>query len=73
MTSVQWARSDAREAKRMDRASDRTGGADLEAYNQMLAANAAKRAAAENARDAELARRAAIAEREYETGPDEEA
>ena len=73
MTSVQWARSDAREAKRMDRASDRTGGADLEAYNQMLAANAAKRAAAENARDAELARRAAIAEREYETGADGEA
>jgi len=73
MTSVQWARSDAREAKRMDRASDRTGGADLEAYNQMLAANAAKRAAAENARDAEAARRAAIAERDYETGEDREA
>ncbi|MEY2945519.1 MAG: hypothetical protein RL243_265, partial [Actinomycetota bacterium] len=36
-------------------------------------ANAAKRAAAENARDAELARRAAIAEREYETGADGEA
>jgi cytochrome c oxidase assembly factor CtaG/putative copper export protein len=51
MTSVQWARSDARDAKRMDRASDRTGGADLEAYNQMLAANAARRAKAEAARD----------------------
>ena len=37
MVSVQWFRSDAKEAKRLDRASDRTGGADVDAYNQMLA------------------------------------
>ena len=37
MVAVQWARSDARDAKRLDRASDRTGGADIEAYNEMLA------------------------------------
>ena len=68
MTSVQWANSDAREAKRKDRASDRSGGADLEAYNQMLAANAAKREAAELARARQAEERAQAAEREYETG-----
>jgi putative copper resistance protein D len=35
---VQWARSDAREAKRYDRKADRDGGADLAAYNVRLAA-----------------------------------
>ncbi len=35
---VQWARSDAREAKRFDRKADRDGGADLAAYNSRLAA-----------------------------------
>ncbi|EHK89329.1 cytochrome c oxidase assembly protein [Saccharomonospora azurea] len=33
---VQWARSDAREAKRQDRREDATGDADLAAYNAML-------------------------------------
>jgi cytochrome c oxidase assembly factor CtaG/putative copper export protein len=42
MVSVQWYRSDAKDAKRLDRQSDRTGGADIDAYNQMLA-NLAKR------------------------------
>ena len=34
---VQWRRSDQREAKRLDRAADRDDGADLAAYNAMLA------------------------------------
>ncbi|MBT5397664.1 MAG: hypothetical protein HOL26_02645, partial [Micrococcales bacterium] len=33
---TQWSRSDDRERKRLDRASDRTGNKDLEDYNQML-------------------------------------
>ncbi len=37
IVSVQWARSDARESKRLDRASDRSGNQDLEEYNAMLA------------------------------------
>ncbi|MFM5904911.1 MAG: cytochrome c oxidase assembly protein, partial [Micrococcales bacterium] len=37
IVSVQWARSDTRESRRLDRASDRTGNQDIEAYNQMLA------------------------------------
>lgn len=36
IVSVQWARADSRESKRLDRASDRSGGADLEEYNAML-------------------------------------
>ena len=36
IVSVQWARSDARESKRLDRASDRSGNQDLEDYNAML-------------------------------------
>jgi cytochrome c oxidase assembly factor CtaG len=35
--AVQWARSDDREAKRLDRAADRDGDAELKAYNEMLA------------------------------------
>ena len=42
MVAVQWARSDAKDAKRLDRASDRTGGADIDAYNEMLAKLAAR-------------------------------
>jgi cytochrome c oxidase assembly factor CtaG/putative copper export protein len=34
---AQWAKSDARDAKRYDRAADRDGDAELEAYNAMLA------------------------------------
>ncbi|MEO0049078.1 MAG: hypothetical protein RL556_410, partial [Actinomycetota bacterium] len=37
VVSIQWARSDTRESKRLDRASDRTGNQDVEAYNEMLA------------------------------------
>jgi putative copper resistance protein D len=33
---TQWSRSDDRERKRLDRASDRTGNRDIEDYNQML-------------------------------------
>lgn len=36
IVSVQWARADSRESKRLDRASDRSGGADLDEYNAML-------------------------------------
>ena len=68
MVSVQWANSDAREAKRKDRASDRSGGADLEAYNQMLAANAAARQAAEARRAAEFDARGTEKERIYDAG-----
>lgn len=34
---IQWFRSDARDAKRLDRASDRSGNKDVEDYNAMLA------------------------------------
>ena len=68
MTSIQWANSDAREARRKDRASDRSGGADLEAYNQMLASNAAKREAAETRRNQQAEARATAADQTYETG-----
>ena len=36
IVSVQWARADIRESKRLDRASDRSGNQDLEEYNAML-------------------------------------
>ena len=36
IVSVQWFKSDAREARRMDRASDRGGNQDIEEYNAML-------------------------------------
>jgi putative copper resistance protein D len=37
IVSVQWAKSDARDSKRLDRASDRSGNQDIEDYNAMLA------------------------------------
>ena len=37
IVSIQWARSDARESKRLDRQSDRSGNQDLQDYNDMLA------------------------------------
>ena len=37
IAAVQWSRSSDREAKRRDRAEDRTGDAELKAYNDMLA------------------------------------
>jgi putative copper resistance protein D len=37
IVSIQWFRNDSREAKRLDRASDRTGNKDVEDYNAMLA------------------------------------
>jgi putative copper resistance protein D len=40
VVAVQWSRSDAKEQKRKDRAADRSGDAELEAYNAMLAAQA---------------------------------
>ena len=42
VVALQWARSDEREAKRIDRAADRDGDAELEAYNAMLAARAGR-------------------------------
>lgn len=50
IVAVQWSRSDAKEQKRRDRAADRSGEAELEAYNAMLARTAS--------RDAEQARKA---------------
>lgn len=38
-----WSRSDARETKRYDRKADRDGDAELEAYNEMLAARSGQR------------------------------
>lgn len=43
---VQWFKSDSRDAKRLDRASDRTGNKDVEDYNEMLAKLAARDASA---------------------------
>ncbi|CAN5280718.1 cytochrome c oxidase assembly protein [soil metagenome] len=40
VVAIMWARSDERDAKRLDRKADRDGDADLEAYNRMLAARA---------------------------------
>jgi len=37
IVSIQWARSDARDSKRLDRQSDRSGNQDLKDYNDMLA------------------------------------
>ncbi|MDQ1513869.1 MAG: hypothetical protein QOC59_1711, partial [Microbacteriaceae bacterium] len=37
LVAVNWARSDEREGRRLDRAADRSGDADLAAYNDMLA------------------------------------
>lgn len=37
IVSIQWAKADGRETKRLDRASDRRGNQDLEEYNKMLA------------------------------------
>ena len=42
IVSVQWFNSDARDAKRLDRASDRSGNQDVEDYNAMLAKLAAR-------------------------------
>lgn len=44
--AVQWARSDEKESKRRDRHADRTGDAELEAYNAQLAAIAERDAGA---------------------------
>lgn len=43
IVAIQWGRTDAREAKRMDRKADRDGDADLEAYNAMLAKRSGRR------------------------------
>ena len=37
IVSIQWSRSDARDSKRLDRQSDRSGNQDLKDYNDMLA------------------------------------
>jgi putative copper resistance protein D len=42
LVAVLWSRSDTKEAKRRDRAADRDGDAELEAYNAMLSARAAR-------------------------------
>jgi cytochrome c oxidase assembly factor CtaG/putative copper export protein len=44
--AIMWARSDERDSKRYDRKADRDGDAELEAYNEMLAARSAQKAAA---------------------------
>ncbi|WP_127820156.1 cytochrome c oxidase assembly protein, partial [Microbacterium sp. CPCC 204701] len=48
--AIQWSRSDARETKRRDRHADRTGDAELEAYNARLAALADRDARARSGR-----------------------
>jgi putative copper resistance protein D len=47
IVAVQWSRSDVKEQKRKDRAADRSGEAELEAYNAMLA----RRAGSQSQRD----------------------
>jgi Cytochrome c oxidase caa3 assembly factor (Caa3_CtaG). len=42
IVAILWSRSDTREAKRRDRAADRDGDAELEAYNSMLSGRAAR-------------------------------
>lgn len=42
IVAIQWARSDDKEQKRRDRAADRSGEAELNAYNDMLAAQASR-------------------------------
>ncbi|MEY4060477.1 MAG: hypothetical protein RIQ31_139, partial [Actinomycetota bacterium] len=42
IVSMQWFKADTREQRRTDRASDRSGNQDLEAYNEMLAKLAAR-------------------------------
>ncbi|MBP1326440.1 putative copper resistance protein D [Leucobacter exalbidus] len=42
IVAVQWARSDKKEQKRSDRAADRSGDAELNAYNEMLAKQASR-------------------------------
>lgn len=42
VVAIQWSRSDARETKRRDRNADRTGEAELKAYNEQLARLAAR-------------------------------
>lgn len=42
IVSVQWARADGRDAKRLDRASDRGGNKDIDEYNELLAQLAAR-------------------------------
>jgi len=37
VVAIQWSRSDERETKRQDRNADRTGDAELQAYNERLA------------------------------------
>jgi len=43
VVAVMWSRSDARDARRQDRAADRDGDAELLAYNDMLASRARSR------------------------------
>lgn len=45
IVAMQWSRSDTKEQKRKDRAADRSGDAELTAYNDMLAKTAARDAA----------------------------
>jgi len=43
IVAIQWSRSDDRDAKRLDRASDRSGNEDLSEYNRMLDALAQRK------------------------------
>ena len=47
IVAMQWSRSDTKEQKRRDRAADRSGDAELAAYNEMLAKTASRDAAQE--------------------------
>jgi cytochrome c oxidase assembly factor CtaG/putative copper export protein len=55
---IQWFKSDTRDAKRLDRQSDRTGNKDVEEYNEMLARLAARDAAMTARNSDEVAKRA---------------
>lgn len=51
IVAVQWSRSDSKEQRRRDRAADRSGDAELAAYNQMLATQAERDSRAGDSRD----------------------
>ena len=65
--AIQWSRSDDRAQKRADRHADRTGGAELEAYNAQLKAMAERTEALEK-RKQERREQQAQLERDQEQG-----
>ena len=68
VVAVQWSRSDRKEQKRKDRAEDRSGDSELNAYNAMLAAQAERDAEARREASTSAARK----HRQHLTGSSEQ-